>query len=125
MDRDELAALRPMLPINVSENMPLLERFQNETLRPVIKMQHEVIILLFTSHPLAMNLSRNKGPRLVFEKKVKDFINGQPALKNQLIGLISGMLTSSEMEFYINNQNELNKRIHSMLCQRISDTVYN
>ena len=124
MDRDELMALRPILPIPNTGDTPMMERFQNETLRPVIKMQHEVILLLFKSHPLAMSIYQNKGPRLVFEKKMRDFVNGQTGLKNQLIGMISGMLTSSELEFYLLHQTELNKRIHSMLCQRISDTMY-
>jgi hypothetical protein len=45
-------------------------------------------------------------------------------LKNQLLGMASGMLTSDEFEFYLSHQAELNKRILGMICQRIADTLY-
>ena len=124
MDRDELAALRPMVPINNFESTFDIERFQNDTLRPVIKLQHDLLMGLFSSHPLVKSIIQSKGPRIEFQKKVRDLINGQSALKNQLIGIISGMLTSSEFEFYLSYQTELNKRINGMICQRIADTLY-
>jgi len=124
MDRDELAALRPMLPIINNETTTELERFQNDTLRPAIKLQHDLLIGLFQTHPLAKNISQAKGPRIEFQKKVRDLVNGQTALKNQLVGMISGMLTFEEYEYYLANQTELNKRINGMICQRVADTLY-
>jgi hypothetical protein len=124
MERDELVLLRPLIPIANFDDTSLAERFQNDTLRPVIKMQHELLIGMFRAHPLAMNLIHTKGPRLKFQKKVRDLISGQSALKSQFIGVIIGMLTSQEFEFYLQNQSELNKRIHNMVCQRIADSLY-
>lgn len=124
MDRDEIAAFRPMVPIHNFESTFDIERFQNDTLRPVIKLQHDLLLGLFLSHQLAKSITKSKGPRIEFQKKVRDLITGQSALKNQLIGIISGMLTSPEFEFYLTYQTELNKRIHGMICQRIADTLY-
>ena len=124
MERDELRALRPLLPITNFESTSELERFQNDNLRPVIKMQHELLLGLFHTHPLAKNICQSKGPRIEFQNKVRDLIAGQTALKNQLIGMISAMLTSSEFQFYLTHHTELNKRISTMVSQRISDTLY-
>lgn len=124
MDRDEIKAFRPMVSVMNSDETSELECFQNETLRPVIKLQHDLLIKLFSTNPLAKNISASKGPRIEFQKKVRDLITGQPTMKNQLIGMVSGMLTTSEIEFYLSHQTELNKRIHGMICQRIADTLY-
>jgi hypothetical protein len=124
MDRDEIKAFRPMVSVMNSDETSELECFQNETLRPVIKLQHDLLIRLFSTNPLVKNISASKGSRIEFQKKVKDLITGQPTMKNQLIGMVSGMLTTSEIEFYLSHQTELNKRIHGMICQRIADTLY-
>jgi hypothetical protein len=124
MERDELLALRPLIPIANFDDTSMIERFQNDTIRPVIKMQHELLIGMFKAHPLVKNSMKPKGPRLEFQKKVRELISGQSALKSQFTGIIIGMLTSQEFEFYLLNQSELNKRIHSMVCQRIADSLY-
>lgn len=124
MDRDDIKAFRPMVSVVNSIETSELECFQNETLRPVIKLQHDLLIRLFSMNPLAKNISASKGPRIEFQKKVRDLITSQSTMKNQLIGMVSGMLTTSEIEFYLSHQTELNKRIHRMICQRIADTLY-
>jgi hypothetical protein len=124
MDRNEIVAFRPLVSAENFETTSEIERFQNSTLRPVIKMQHNLLLGLFSAHPLSKNLTHSKGPRVEFQKKVRDLIHGQTALKNQLLGMASGMLTSDEFEFYLSHQAELNKRILGMICQRIADTLY-
>jgi hypothetical protein len=76
------------------------------------------------SQSLFKTILNDRGPRLEFQEKVKQFITSQSALKNQLIGYVIGLMTSSEFEFYLKNQPELNKRIHGMLCQRVADSFY-
>ena len=124
MDRNEIKTLRPELFIENSDSTSSIELFQNDVLRPVIKFQHDLIIHLVKAHPLFPPVAQNKGSRLQFLKRVKDFISGQSTLKNQLIGSIVGLLTEQEVRYYTANSNELNKRIHGMICQRVADTLY-
>ena len=43
-------SIRPQIPTAlVNENMTLEEKFQNTTLRPVIKMQHDLLFLRLES----------------------------------------------------------------------------
>jgi hypothetical protein len=124
MDRKEIIRLRPEVLIDNTDCASSIEQFQNNSLRPIIKFQHDLIIELVTTNVLFNALRKDKGPRLEFQKKVRRFIIGQVALKNQLIGFITGNMTLSEFDFYLKKQREINKRIAEMICQRISDTLY-
>lgn len=124
MDRSELKSIRPELFLKNSVDTSDIELFQNEVLRPVIKYQHGVIMSLVKANPLFSKVVEQKGPRIQFQQRVKDFISGQSALKNQLIGCALGLLTESEIPFYTSHANELNKRIYGMICQRVADTYF-
>jgi hypothetical protein len=124
MSREELKEFRPELFLEQNTGTKTVELFQNEVLRPIIKYQHNLIIGSVNSQSLFKTILNDRGPRLEFQEKVKQFITSQSALKNQLIGYVIGLMTSSEFEFYLKNQPELNKRIHGMLCQRVADSFY-
>ncbi len=41
---------RPVLQDLIKDNMSVIELFQNQTLRPVIKMQHDLLIASFKNY---------------------------------------------------------------------------
>lgn len=124
MDREELKEMRPFISSALTENSKPVEVFQNEVLRPVIKMQHEIILAYIRSLEQFKIILSKKGSRLDFQTRVHTFISKQLDIKNQLIGMILGMLTEDELVFYRENQNDLSKRISQMISQRVSDTLY-
>lgn len=124
MEREELIQLRPLISNALTENSKPLEVFQNEVLRPVIKMQHEIILAHICSIEQFKVILSKKGARTDFQSRVHGFISKQQDIKNQLTGMILGMLTEQEFAFYREHQNDLNKRISQMISQRISDTLY-
>lgn len=124
MDREELKEMRPLISSALTENSKPVEVFQNEILRPVIKMQHEIILAYIRSLEQFKIILSKKGSRLDFQTRVHTFISKQLDIKNQLIGMILGMLTEDELVFYRENQNDLSKRISQMISQRVSDTLY-
>jgi hypothetical protein len=124
MDRTELIELRPLVAGASTENSKPIETFQNEALRPVIKMQHEIIISSIGSNEQFKQFLVKKGARIDFHNRIHNYISKQQDIKNQLIGMVLGMLTLQEFDFYHQHQNELNKRITQMISQRISDTFY-
>ena len=123
MDREELKEMRPLISSALTENSKPVEVFQNEVLRPVIKMQHEIILAYIRSLEQFKIILSKKGSRLDFQTRVHTFISKQLDIKNQLIGMILGMLTEDELVFYRENQNDLSKRIRKMISQRV-DTLY-
>jgi hypothetical protein len=124
MDREELKEMRPLISSALTDKSKSIEVFQNEVLRPVIKMQHEIILAYIGSLEQFKNILSQKGSRLDFQTRVHTFISRQLDIKNQLIGMVLGMLTEEEFVFYRDHQNDLHKRISQMISQRVSDTLY-
>lgn len=115
--KDELLlSLRPVIDLDVSENKYV--HFQNHTLRQVLKMQNTIIL----------NICKN-----TFKTKYKDFgdrdlnikitlvekaLKSDQNLKQLLFGVVAGHFTSDELDFYLENKYEVNKRLSSLITQR-------
>ena len=124
MDRNQLKELRPLIPTALTENCKEIERFQNEVLRPILKLQHAFFEQYFKSNSQFLKLIQEKKSRLEFQNKVSQFISNQANIKHQLIGSVIGLLAYEQLNYYHANSAELNKRISQMVCQRVSDTFY-
>ncbi len=113
-------SIRPeILGIGPQDDASVEERFQNEVLRPILKLQHDVILAYFQQY-----LTRTKRSLVGlsgFEKK--ELIAGAFAkdhsLKLELRGMVLGLLTKEEFETYTTISNSMNKRIVNMLQERI------
>jgi hypothetical protein len=122
--REELVALRPTIDTARTSDVSSIELFQNETLRPIIKLQHEVFIGLVKSQPKFEDLLVKKGTSQQFHNKIRTFLVKQPHLKHVLNGMVIGMFTAEELVTYTKHATDFNKRISGMICQRIADTFY-
>lgn len=124
MDHLSKIKLRPVITsAKVNENMSEIEQFQNKVLRPILKLQHVLILNLFDHFTQKNNINTKT---LTQEQKINfitSTITKNQALKNQCIGLISGLFTVEEFEYYTKNSNEYNKRITTMIVQRIESTL--
>ena len=120
---EELLNLRPKIKsIQQDLNTSHLEQFQNDKLRPILKLQHEIVLVLFQS-----NLFRNKvlfAELKVEEKRSKldQLFRKDLSFKNQSIGAVIGMLTVDEYTVYTKDTSAHNRRIITMLKQRIMST---
>ena len=120
---EELLNLRPKIKsIQQDLNTSDLEQFQNDKLRPILKLQHEIVLVLFQS-----NLFRNKvlfAELKVEEKRSKldQLFQKNLSFKNQSIGAVIGMLTLDEYTVYTKDTSVHNRRIIAMLKQRIMST---
>ena len=99
------------------------EDFQNSVLRPILKFQNELIIAVFQSY-----VATHKGhfATLSIDKKIAFIDNSmskEVVLKNTLKGMIIGLFTSDEFLIYSNNSSHYNKRIMSMLSERIKSQL--
>lgn len=74
---------------------------------------------------LFFNFNTIEIPKITSEKEifVKNIIQKNIVLKNKFIGLIIGLFTKMEFEFYLNNQTEVNKRISQLITKRIIDQI--
>ena len=120
----DLLKMRPTLRnAVVTDNMSSDERFQNTTLRPVIKLQNHLLIAAFRNY-----VNKHKGVfyELALEKKLKyieNAIQKDIKFRNSLKGMVIGMFTVEEYETYILNSSALNKRMMSIVIERLKDQV--
>lgn len=115
--------LRTPLSLTINEASTPAERFQNQVLRPVLKLQNDLYISLFSNYalrhiPAFSSLTTEKKHLLIEQSLQKDTV-----LKNTLIGISLGMLTGEELETYISDRKVFNKRILAMITERIKSQV--
>ena len=116
--------VRPKLPDSLTAGeLKEEELFQNMVLRPVIKMQHDVLILrvksYFTSKRVMFNIMDKKKRTLAIERA---FL-GDNAFKKEIQGMILGQLNTSEYQRYLKNERKMNKRIIQMVRNRMLDSI--
>lgn len=99
------------------------ELFQNEVLRPILKLQNDLFIASFANY-----VSKNKMDfyALSAEKKMavmENAIQKDIKFRNSLKGMVIGLFTIEEYATYIKNSSSLNKRMMGMLIERLKSQV--
>ncbi|MEZ4938506.1 MAG: hypothetical protein R2799_13030 [Crocinitomicaceae bacterium] len=123
---DYLVKIRPQ--IQTIEEIPVSkedEIFQNSCLRPIIKYQHDLIIEVFQKEKnLLTLLKRNNNSKEQTYLVILQYVKTNKALSFLIFGLIYGLMTSKESQYYLENHKELNKRITSMVSERLNNQFW-
>ena len=124
-NRDQqLLELRPEIPSAIiSENMGSDERFQNATLRPVIKLQSDLLLEAFRNYA---QKHKNVFYTLNLDKKIlyiENAIQKDIKFRNSLKGMVIGQFTILEYQHYITNSSALNKRMMNIVKERLVDNI--
>jgi len=95
------------------------EKFQNETLRPILKWQNELLLEVFRNYA-----SKQKGVffSLSPEKKeayIENVIQKDIKLRNTIKGIVIGLFSLEEFKDYIKNSSNLNKRMMNLVIERL------
>lgn len=107
----------------VSDQSSSEELFQNQVLRPILKLQNDLFLASFTNHLIKNKIDFNAHS---VEKKLIIIENGiQKDIKfrNALKGMVIGLFTADEYAIYIKNSSNLNKRMMTMLIERLKSQV--
>ncbi len=115
---------RPNIPtIQLKADMSTEEMFQNNILRPIIKMKHDLFVAYLRDYleskkePLK-GLSREKQIAYlesVFQRDIN--------LRSELRGVILGQFTREEYLQYATIKNSINKRMLNIIQKRMIDHV--
>ncbi len=120
----KLIQIRPLIPsAKILPNMSFEERFQNETLRPIIKLQNNLLLAAFQNYIVK---TKNSFYDLSLEKRMEYIANAiqkDVKFRNSLKGMIIGQYTIEEYELYIQNSSSLNKRMMNMVITRLQDQI--
>lgn len=109
--------------IQTKDNMSPEESFQNNTLRPIIKMKHDLFISYLNNYLNAKNNPLNGISREKQIDYLESVFQQDMNLKSELRGVILGQLTSDEFEQYSKMKSEVNKRMINIIKKRIVDHV--
>ncbi len=100
-------------------NMSISEQIQNEILRPILKSQNSLLLLLFENY---LRKKKVDWERYAQEDKVKyieNTLRKDFQFRSVLLGTIVGHLTPAQYQLYQPLEEELNKRIMNMMSKRL------
>ena len=116
--------VRPNLPESLVEgNLKEEELFQNMVLRPVIKMQHDVLILRVQSHFLSKKVVFHLMDKKKRVNAIESAFQNDNPFKKEIQGMILGQLTIEEFRTYLKSERSMNKRIIQMVRNRMLDSI--
>ncbi|MGB7841750.1 MAG: glyoxalase [Salinimicrobium sp.] len=119
-----LLQIRPEIPgAIVSEKMSSQEQFQNQTLRPVIKLQNDLLVEAFRNY---VSKHKNVFYDLDVERRllyIENAIQKDIKFRNSLKGMIIGQFTTAEYRSYITDSSALNKRMMNLVKERIQSNI--
>ena len=99
------------------------EKFQNETLRPILKMQHELLVAFFNHYVASKKIAFSELTSLKKKETMERIFKTDHVFKTELKGLIIGQFTVEEFDAYATQAAAQNKRMITMLKQRLLSTI--
>lgn len=99
------------------------ELFQNQTIRPILKLQNDLFIAVFINY---VNKNKTDFYSYTIEKKlqtIENSIQKDIKFRNSLKGIVMALFTIEEYDTYIQNSSSLNKRMMNLLIDRLKSQV--
>lgn len=118
----QLLSIRPNLELDSSQSTPA-EQFQNQTLRPILKFQHELLLAAFRAY-----IDKRHGVFFLLSAKdrvewIKHSVQKDQSLRNTLTGMVIGHFSLEEWDSFLANEAEHSRRLIQMLIQRLQSAV--
>ena len=114
---NQLLALRP--EITTEPSATIAEQFQNQTLRPILKLQNELLIRVFRQYIFKHKDTFRKLSPTEQQIYVVKSLRQDPQLRHLLRGIIIGHFTETEWQQFTDYEDEINKRIIKLIEQRL------
>jgi len=122
-DEQKLLQLRPELQL---PSLPsgVEEQFQNQTLRPILKMQHPLLARLMLAQ-----IQRYKGTFFQLSKPnrlewIANTMRDDARLRHLLAGTIVGHFTMDEWSVFEANEAECMRRLMQLMVQRLQSVDF-
>ena len=122
--QNDILRIRPQIKKHQTfETMSAEERFQNNTLRPILKLQNPILLASFVNYAI-----KHKGVffDIPTEKQldyIENAIHKDQKFRNALKGIVIGQFTMEEYTVYTQNSSKLNKRMMYLVITRLQDQL--
>tara|TARA_B100000780_G_scaffold100154_1_gene69961 strand:+ start:9597 stop:9971 length:375 start_codon:yes stop_codon:yes gene_type:complete len=114
---------RPILSELVNAGTSDIEKFQNEAIRPIIKMQHNLLIIVFQNYLKQRKIDFTNLKKEKQKERINIILTKDTNFKNILLGIVIGHFSENELMFYTKNTSELKRRIIQIVNQRSQDSL--
>lgn len=120
---EQLLQLRPDLGLDLGTSKGE-ERFQNETLRPILKWQHALLKNMFEHY-----IQKRKGVYFALPKPsrsawVADSIRSDQRFRNLLAGTVVGQFTETELQYFMDHEAECMRRLVALVIERLQSEEF-
>ena len=112
---------RPELSNKLHLGTLKFERFQNESIRPIIKMQHDILIIMFQNYLIKKKLDFTALEEVKQKEHINSIVTKDIVFKNLIVGVVIGQFSKIELNFFFKNSVELKKRIIQIIKYRLYD----
>ncbi|RZK13559.1 MAG: hypothetical protein EOO56_26820 [Hymenobacter sp.] len=121
---EALLALRPAIAGQVPAlpTPTTVADFQHQVLRPLLKLQHPVLLAVVADFALDYRLPLT-SPDAELQAALAELLARNARLRSTLTGLTVGLLTQPELAFYRQHRNELNRRLLDLIQQRVFSSL--
>jgi hypothetical protein len=118
----QLKSIRPQLTLDTTLSSKE-EQFQNNTLRPILKLQHPLLVAIYKKGTekhfnISQNLPKNEKILLI-----ASLIKNDHKLRQVLSGTVIGHFTMEEYAEFQQNEAGLMRRLIALLVQRLQSEV--
>lgn len=119
-----LLEIRPSIDSEIDAALdPAMADFQLNCLRPILKFHNDFFVNLLKKKLF----SQHKGWNDLNDQKKRELISSAISqnleIKKTIEGAIIGLMVDSELEFYFQNEKEIQKRARAFLIERICRSI--
>ncbi|MEJ6776841.1 MAG: glyoxalase [Crocinitomicaceae bacterium] len=116
-------SIRPIITTIQPSSVTSIEFFQNQTLRPIIKLQHAIVISLFRNILIQKKRNFTELDNSVKKEFITNEIRKNIPLRNQLLGSILGMFTEDEFIRYTTFKSDIDRRVINICIERLHNSL--
>ena len=115
-----LLALRPLIAEAGTAPAATVGHFLHATLRPVLKLQNDLLLLLVADFVRDHHL-RLAPDHTEQQRQLAELLRRNTKLRYTIVGLTTGQFTTAEYAFYRAHRAELNRRLLELAQRRVLD----
>jgi len=124
VNREKVIHLRPEIS-NILDHRDSreMEQYQSDVLRPIAKFQNEIILRGFDAYLRKYHLKLEGKSIKDQEEIISKAMKTNKELRCFYQGMLAGLMTTAEFDFYVSRRAEVHKRMTSLLIQRITSQI--
>ena len=113
-----LLALRPIIATETTDADGNVGVFLHATLRPVLKLQNELLLAVVADFVRDHHITLRPTDQ---HHQLTELLGRNTKLRYTVVGLVTGVFTADEYNFYRQHRPELNRRVLEMAQRRVLD----